>query len=172
MQPNYPPQYWHQIKLDDYIIFEYLRKDKGGGGLLTAVHKSLKPVSISEDDDVEILVVEGNINDRKTRFVNGYGPQETCNDETREKFFKTIEVKSSKLAGALVCIELDANSKLGSTIMNGDPEKEPSKNGELLRKVVEENDLIVVNATKLCKETITRYKKLYKERRKVLLTIS
>ena len=83
----------NQIKLDDYIIFEYIRKDKGGGGLLTAVHKSLKPVSISEDDDVEILVVEGNINDRKTRFVNGYGPQETCNDETREKFFNRLDIE-------------------------------------------------------------------------------
>ena len=33
----------NQIKLDDYVMFEHIRKDKGGGGLLTAVHKTFKP---------------------------------------------------------------------------------------------------------------------------------
>ena len=63
------------------------------------------------------------------------------------------------MAGALVCMQLDANSKLGKTIIPGDPAVEQSKNGELLMKVIEENDLIVVNATDVCKGVITRYRK-------------
>ena len=37
----------NKIKHPNYVTFEYIRKDCGGGGLLTAVHKSLNPVSIS-----------------------------------------------------------------------------------------------------------------------------
>ena len=32
----------NRIVLNDYITFEVIRKNLGGGGLLTAVHKSLK----------------------------------------------------------------------------------------------------------------------------------
>ena len=151
----------NQIKIKDYIMFEHMRKDKGGGGLLTAVHKSLKPVSISEEDETEVLVVQGNIENLKIRFINGYGPQEKETDEVKAKFFNRIdlEVKSCKMSGALVCMEMDANSKLGSQVIAGDPENEQSKNGKLLMKVVEENDLVVVNGTDLCEGTITRYRK-------------
>ena len=111
----------NQIKVNDYDIFEHIRKDKGGGGLLTAVHKSLKAVSVSEEDETEVLVVQGNINNLKVRFINGYGPQENESEEVKSKFFNRLdlEVKSSKMSGALVCMELDANSKLGSNIIVG-----------------------------------------------------
>ena len=47
-------------------------------------------------------------------------------------------------------MELDANSKLGSKHIPGDP-KEQSSNGKLLEKVVEDNELVVVNGTyKVC----------------------
>ena len=81
----------NQIKHKDYIMFEHLRKEKGGGGLLTAVHKSLNPVSISEEDESEVLVVQGNINSKKVRFINGYGPQENNGDDLKEKFFGSEE---------------------------------------------------------------------------------
>jgi hypothetical protein len=49
----------NQIKLDDYVIFEKIRKEVNGGGLLTAVHKNLEPVSVGEgNEDDEVLVVE------------------------------------------------------------------------------------------------------------------
>ena len=48
----------NKIKHDDYVLFEHNRKQRGGGGLLMAVHKSLDPVSINEESEVEILVVQ------------------------------------------------------------------------------------------------------------------
>ena len=105
----------NQIKLPDYVVFEHVRKNKNGGGLLTAVHKNLKPVSISDEDDIEVLVVQGEISSRKVRFINGYGPQENEKDDIKNQFFDRLdqEVKRAMIAGAAVCIELDANSKLG-----------------------------------------------------------
>ena len=68
------------------------------------------------------------------------------------------EVKSAMLAGTAVCIELDANSKLGPDIVPGDPDVK-SRNGKLLEKVIDDNDLVVVNGTQLCTGLITRYRK-------------
>ena len=59
----------NKIKHPNYVNFEYIRKDCGGGGLLTAVHKSLNPVSVSNDDtEEEVLVVEAQINNEKSEI--------------------------------------------------------------------------------------------------------
>ena len=149
----------NKIKHPNYVTFEYLRENNNGGGLLTAVHKSLNPVSVSTDTEEEVLVVEATIANKKVRLINAYGPQEDEKEDIKEDFYNRIdqEVKTSKLAGAMVCIEMDANAKLGSSFINGDP-KEKSKNGRLLEDVVVENDLIVVNAMDICKGVITRYR--------------
>ena len=150
----------NKIMLNDYIIFELLRNNSGGGGLLTAVHKSLKPVSINCDDEEELLVVEAKLAHTKVRFINGYGPQEKAAEDTRKSFYNQLdlEIKKSRLSGSLICIEMDSNAKLGPVIIPGDP-KEQSENGKLLEKVVVENDLIVVNSTELCSGLITRHRK-------------
>ena len=62
-----------KIKISDYVIFEHVRKSGGGGGLLTAVHKNLNPVSVSNDCEEEVLVVQAEILDKKVRFINAYG---------------------------------------------------------------------------------------------------
>ena len=145
----------NKLRHPNYTFFEYIRKHGGGGGLITAVHNNLHPVQVSNDDATEVLVVETKIDDMKVRLINGYGPQET--DEENSKAFMNridLEVKRSMLAGALVCLEMDANSKLGPDILKNDP-KEESKNGKLLVKVIEENDLVVVNGTDLCDGVIT-----------------
>ena len=149
----------NKIKYPNYTFFEYIRKNSGGGGLLTAVHNNLHPVQVSNDEDVEVLVVEGRLDDIKIRLINGYGPQEADEENTRAFMNKIdLEVKSAMLAGALICIEMDANSKLGPGIIKGDP-KEQSKNGKLLEKVVNDNNLVVVNGTELCDGVITRQRK-------------
>ena len=150
----------NKIKLNDYVIFEHIRNLSAGGGLLTAVHKSLKPVSVNNDETEEILVVEGEVAKSKVRFINGYGPQESSTEEVRKPFFDRLdfEIKSAKIAGRLICIEMDSNAKLGSNIIPGDPRRQ-SENGKLLEKVILDNELVVVNASKLCEGIITRYRK-------------
>ena len=146
----------NKLKYPNYTFFEYIRKNNFGGGLITAVHNNLHPVQVSNDEDTEILVVEAKIDDMKLRLINGYGPQES-DEENSIAFMNRIdlEVKSAMLSRALICIEMDANSKLGSGIIKGDP-KEQSKNGKLLEKVVSDNNLVIVNATQLCEGVVTR----------------
>ena len=65
------------------------------------------------------------------------------------------EVVNAKLFNNLVCIEMDANAKVGSEIIKSDPNSR-SSSGELLIEMCERNNLIICNATDLCIGTITR----------------
>ena len=98
------------------------------------MHKTLNTVNISNDNE-EVLVVEATLAHKKVRFINAYGPQED-KDDIREGFYNRIdqEVKSSKLTGSMVCIEMDANARLGSGIIKVDP-KEQSKKTNCLKKL-------------------------------------
>ena len=64
------------IKLPQYEIFEVLRKSGQGGEILTGVHKSLQPILISDDDELEILTVQVTLGKYSCRFINAYGPIE------------------------------------------------------------------------------------------------
>ena len=146
------------FKVENYEVFESIRQGNGGS-ILTGAHKRLNPVLISDssEDDIEVLVIEGELNGKKVRFINGYGPQEYANVDTRIKFFARIEeeVIIAKLQGAMICIEMDANAKLGEEVIPNDPNAR-SGNGELLYSMVVRNNLVVCNGTSLCKGIITR----------------
>ena len=79
-----------------------------------------------------------------------------------------LEIQNSFMAGALVCVQMDANSKLGPNIIPGDPD-EQSRNGKALEKVIKDNDLIVVNGSDLCKGSITRYRKTVNKEEKSII---
>ena len=82
----------NKIMVDDYAIFELIRTNTAGGGLLTAVHKSLKPVNVSEEvEGEEILVIEANFGQKKIRLINGYGPQESEKEEKRKSFYSRLD---------------------------------------------------------------------------------
>jgi hypothetical protein len=95
--------------------------------------------------------------DGDKRIITGYGPQENLTEDKRLPFFVTLEeeVVKAAMAGKSVIIELDANSKLGSEIIPGDPHK-MSPNGKLLEDIIERQNLIVVNASEKAKGKITR----------------
>ena len=150
----------NKVVHNEYIMFETVRQNKNGGGLLTAIHKSLDPVCVSEVVEDEILVVEGKIGNENCRFINAYGPQEVNtkeNIEAKKSFFNSsdYEIKRCIISGSFLCLELDANSKLGSKVIPGDKHEE-SENGKELKRIVDDNDLVVVNGSNKCQGLITR----------------
>ena len=67
-----------RLKLKGYQIFEKVRKDGIGGGLLTAADENLNPVLIStgKEENSEILTVQVKAGKHEIRIINAYGPQE------------------------------------------------------------------------------------------------
>jgi hypothetical protein len=65
------------------------------------------------------------------------------------------EVKNAQMFECFVCIEMDANAKVGWDIIEGDPHP-TSQNGELLLDFVRRNNLVICNASDLCEGKITR----------------
>ena len=112
-----------KFKLDNYAIFEAIRKKEGGGSLL-GVHVALNPVLISEySDEIELIVVEISIEQYKIRVITGYGPQEVWNLDVKMKFFLALEEEVAKatIEGRSVILMGDMNSKLGPNYIKKDP---------------------------------------------------
>ena len=145
-------------KLKDFEIFEAIRT-KVKGGTAIAVHKSLKPMLIEEySDEFELLVVEIKLADKEVRVMSGYGPQENWRKDERIPFFAKLEeeVKKAKLHEKGVLIQMDANSKLGPSIIKGDPHSQ-TDNGKILSEIIQRNALCVINADETkCEGTVTR----------------
>ena len=150
----------NSIKLDGFDTFEFIRKNKNGGGLYTAIHSDFSPVLVSEQSDMEILVVEATLGTHKVNFINSYGFQEDDPANLKFEYFTKLreEIEKTKLTGKMLCLELDANAKVGPEVINGDP-NEQSGNGKLLLSLVKDLNLIIVNATEKCSGTITRIRK-------------
>ena len=155
-----------KVKISGFTVFEKNREQNEGGGLMSIVHENLMPTEIP-DTHSEFLIVDVKGDFGEVRTINCYGPQETLPLSTRAEFFIEMESRiiSAKDNQKLICIQLDANSKLGSQIIKGDP-NDMSSNGKLLLEVVTKHNLIVVNSTDKCFGLITRFKetKLGEER--------
>ena len=85
--------------------------------------------------EFELLVVEAKIGGRDVWIISGYGPQENWKVEDRIPFFAKLEeeISKAKLHGKEIIIEMDANSKLGPTLIKGDPHKQ-SENGKIFSR--------------------------------------
>ena len=146
-----------QIKIENFEIFEAIR-NKAKGGTAIGVHTGLKPVLIKEyAEDFELVVVEVKANTKEIRIISGYGPQESWPVAARMPFFNALEeeIVKAELEDKSVIIEMDANSKLGPTIIPGDKHQQ-SDNGRILAGIIERHGLIVGNALSKCEGLITR----------------
>ena len=143
----------------NYIIFELIRKNKGGGGLAIGVDKNLKPVWIDEgNDDIEVLIVEARADDFKFRCVAAYGPQETDKSDKKTQFWARLnnEVEKSAESGAGFILQMDGNFKAGQEIIPGDPHS-MNINGKFFKNFLSNNShLTVVNSVDICTGLITR----------------
>ena len=79
------------LKLHGYQVFEKIRSNKSGGGLLTAVVDSLSPVLIDDNDSAEILTVQISLAVGNVYIVNCYGPQEYDNVSDKLIFWQSLE---------------------------------------------------------------------------------
>lgn len=152
----------NRIKLPGYQIFEQTRTEEktSGGGILTAINEDFEPVLVSEgSDEAEVLVVQASIGNKLVSFINGYGKQERDTENVRVKFFNKLneDIEMAKHSDSMICIELDANGKLGREVIKGDPSVEMSANGKLLYDIIQRHNLIVVNGSEKCSGVITRY---------------
>ena len=144
--------------MSEYVIFEAIRKRKGGGTMM-GLHKNMNPVLISSyEDEFELLVVEATVNKSQITFITGYGPQESWTGEERIPFFIALDTEISKAIsdGKSVYVAMDANAKLGKEFIPNDPH-EMSKNGEIMAEIIERNGMCVANGeTEKCEGVITR----------------
>ena len=74
------------LNIENFEIFEAIRKKKGGGTILGA-HKALEPILIQEySDEYELIVIEVSVGGKVIRVMKGYGPQETWTPDQRMPF--------------------------------------------------------------------------------------
>ena len=148
-----------KVKIEDFEIFEAIRKHKEKGGTMVGAHKALKPVLINEyDDPFEMIVIEINIGNKEIRIITGYGPQETWTPEERNPFFNALEqeIVKAEMAGKSIIIESDFNSKLGKEFIPNDPNHQTPNNGKTLAGIIKRQNLVVLNGQMECEGTITR----------------
>ena len=120
------------VKLKQFIVFEKNRGSSAGGGLMTIVHENMEPIEIPNEHS-EFLEVDINGSFGSIRTINCYGPQENLPIEIRTEFFLELETRiiSVKENQQSICLQFDANSKLGRNIIPGDPH-DISSNGKIL----------------------------------------
>ena len=155
----------NSIKLNGYEIFEKQRSGQGGG-LLTAVASDLEPILVSDGgEEDEILVVQAKVGSQEIRIINAYGPQE---DEVQSSlsFWQNLEAEVICAADekCSLIIQLDAHAKVGSPVLESDP-NDQSNNGKLLMEMIKRQNLFLLNASDLCQGKITRHRITKMEKR-------
>ena len=66
-----------------------------------------------------MLVMQVGVDGREIRVITGYGPRENLKADKTMPFFSKLEgeVESAKLAKKSIIIQIDANSKLGESVI-------------------------------------------------------
>ena len=148
-----------RLKLENYIIFELIRKDKDGGGLALGCAQELQPVWLREgSNQVEAMSVEIFVRNMKMRCCIAYGPQENENIEKKEEFWKYLDedVLQATASGSGFILHFDGNLWAGGEIIPGDP-RPHNRNGKLFQEFLERHPhLSVANALPQCEGLITR----------------
>ena len=89
--------------------------------------------------------------------MQGYGPQEDDDINHILNFWQEVEAETIKAKDedCHIIIQMDANAKIGSENIKGDPHK-MSNNGKIMLDIMKRQSLTIVNTLNVCKGTITR----------------
>ena len=79
-------------------------------------------ISTGEDEN-EIMTIQVDVGSHRIRIINAYGPQEDDSTQKVLSFWQEIEaeVLTAKDNDCMIIIEMDANAKVGNTVIKGDP---------------------------------------------------
>ena len=162
-----------KLKLQNYIIYEFVRQNSdGGGGLALGCDKDLNPAWVREgDDQVEAISVEICLKNMKIRCCNAYGCQENENVNKKDAFWTYLdnEVLEAERAGSGFLLHFDGNLWAGSEIIPGDVRPQ-NNNGKLFQQFLERHkNLTVVNSLPLCQGLITRSRKIKSQKEESIL---
>ena len=148
-----------KIKIENYDIFELVRKSREGGGLALGCLKELQPAWVREgDDDVEALSVEIIFKNMKIRCCVAYGCQENDTLDRKDAFWTYLdeEVDLAEQNETGFVLQFDGNLWAGSQMIPGDPRPQ-NKNGKIFQEFLEQHpNLTVVNSLALCEGLLTR----------------
>ena len=82
-----------RVKIEEFVIFESIRKNREKGGCMLGIHESLEPVLIEEySDNFEIIVAEIKVAGKNIRVINAYGPKECWASEEKNAILCSIRV--------------------------------------------------------------------------------
>ena len=103
------------------------------------------------------LIVQCYVNELKMRVINEYGLQDDDLALDRINFWMALEqeIVAAKELNCAVLLQLDANAKVGRTVISSDP-NEMSENGRQFLNLIERENLHLLNYSPLCKGVITR----------------
>ena len=125
---------------------------RGKGGLAIAVSNKIcgKPMDVTSSIHENVLAVRCQIGNTPVRIILGYSPQESESSEERETFYTEISIEINRCIEANDCplVLGDWNARIEND--EGIIEAK-SSNGKLLKEVIEEYDLNVLNFSSLCK---------------------
>ena len=149
-----------KLKLENYVIYELVRKSRdGGGGLALGVLKELQPAWVREgNDEVEALSVIISVKNMKIRCCVAYGCQEGDLIERKDAFWSYLdeEVLQADQLGTGFVLHFDGNLWAGHSLVPGDPRPQ-NRNGKLFSEFLHRHpQLTIVNSLSICEGLITR----------------
>ena len=123
--------------MENYIIYELVRKRiNGGGGLALGCDKDLNPAWVREgDDNVEALSVEIFVKDMRIRCCLAYGCQENDTIERKEAFWEYLEedvIEADNSESGFI-LHFDGNLWAGNNVIPGDPRPQ-NRNGRMFHE--------------------------------------
>ena len=142
------------ISIKGYTFFGKPRPEKCGGGIGILVRNDIRGsvAAHTSTKNIELMWISIKRKNCPPIFIaTYYGKQESASKDEIENEFELLseELKEMEKDGELF-LAMDGNAKLG---LLGE---EISRNGKILERVIEENDLVLINSRQCCKGKITR----------------
>ena len=146
-----------KFKIDGYTI---LRKDRNGegGGVMLVIKDCISALVVDKDithgESMWVSVNNGRVNIRIGVVYNPQGSR--VNKEMLQKVYDDMDqqIQCAKAKHQHILLIGDMNCRVGDAVRGNKPEV--TVGGKMLKKMVKNNNLIIVNDVEECQGTWTR----------------